>query len=80
MCFFLTTADVDEDANDDCILDTEAIEDNGEEDEKKPLKDEITKKVLDNALVQSYVYDKKHHLWAKLTFNVSSKDNDHYCE
>lgn len=22
-------------------------------------------------MVENYVYDKKHHLWAKLTFNVS---------
>ena len=60
---------MDEDLNDD-LNDTETVEEKQAdiEDEKGDKKIE---KILDNAMVENYVYDKKHHLWAKLTFNVS---------
>lgn len=70
---YFILADADEDGNDDDgFFDTEAVEDNGEEEESEKV-DKKIEKVLDNAMVESYVYDKKTHLYAKLTFNVSSK-------
>lgn len=73
--FFLSfIANVDEDANDDGSFETGAVEEKDEDDDEKTEKaDNITEKVLHNSMVESYEYDKKHHLWAKLTFNVSLK-------
>lgn len=63
-------ADADEDLNDEVCLNTDTFEEN-EVDNDNEKGDKKIEKILDNAMVENYMYDKKHHLWAKLTFNVS---------
>ncbi|KNC24906.1 DNA-directed RNA polymerase I subunit RPA1 [Lucilia cuprina] len=68
----LKDAQDDEDANDDGFFDTEAVEDNSDDVENEKS-DKQMEKILENSMVENYVYDKKHYLWAKLTFNIDMK-------
>uniref|UniRef100_T1PI48 DNA-directed RNA polymerase n=1 Tax=Musca domestica TaxID=7370 RepID=T1PI48_MUSDO len=70
-------ANVDDDAADDeedasASKNNENVDDD-EEEEKLGKSDNITEKVMLNSMVENYVYDKKHYLWAKLTFNLDMK-------
>ncbi|XP_075169735.1 RNA polymerase I subunit RpI1 [Haematobia irritans] len=62
-----------EDDNDDSLETVTNENKDGENEETSDKTDNLTEKVLDNSMVESYVYDKKHHLWAKLTFNLEMK-------